>query len=390
MLVGPTAAAMVVSSSKGAILPTTMAQLFVDNGYRTVSNGTAWSAFSFVADYFDFDEYYTTSNFNTALNYLETDNDNDGNFDYYVVVSCGSGLFTTGGHYIVLVAENSDTLTVYDPYLYNGKFDTASRRGAGVVVSGNSAYVTESAFRQYANYRNFWIFSNDEGEGNSNTSNSTTNTSVNYTRYVSTQSLNLNVRSGAGTNYSVIGKLSKGTAVTVTQVSSSWSYITSPVTGWVSNSYLSSTAVTTNSNTSYSTTVGNYYRLKNRTYLYSNSNLTGTRYTYLAQTQIRVISHVNANVDYIYVVKTGRYAYCSTSAFANPTSSNSVQNSTVGNYYRLANRTYLYANSNMSGTRYTYLAQTQVKVLQNVSSSVDYVQVVKTGRKAYVYKSTYK
>ena len=31
---GPTSAAIVVSSSKGAILPTTMAKLFVDNGYR--------------------------------------------------------------------------------------------------------------------------------------------------------------------------------------------------------------------------------------------------------------------------------------------------------------------------------------------------------------------
>ena len=353
-----------------------MAQLFVDNGYRTASNGTAWSAFSFVADYFDFDEYYTTSNFDTMLSYLSQKNSN-GSSKYYVVTSVGSGLFTTGGHYIVLVAENNDTLTVYDPYLYSGKFDTASRKAAGVIVSGNSAYVTEIAFRQYANYRNFWIFSNDEGEGNSNISSSTSN-SVNYTRYVATQSLNLNVRSGPGTNYSVIGKLSKGTAVTVTQVNGSWSYITSPVSGWVSNSYLSSSAVSTSSNnTNYSTSIGSYYRLKNRTYLYSNSNLTGTKYTYLAQTQVRVISHASATVDYIYVVKTGRYAYCSASNYKNSTSTSNI-NYTVGNYYRLANRTLLYANSSMRGTYYTYLPLTQVKVLQNVSSTVDYVQVVKT------------
>lgn len=294
-----------------------------------------------------------------------------------------------GGHYIVLVADVDNTITVYDPYLYSGKFDTASRRGAGVVVSGNSAYVSESAFKQYANYRNFWIFSNDEGEGNNNTSSSISNTSVNYTRYVSTQSLNLNVRSGAGTNYSIVGKLSKGTAVTVSQVNGSWSYIISPISGWVSNSYLSSTAVLTGSNTSYSTSIGSYYRLKNRTYLYSNSNLTGTKYTYLAQTQVRVISHASATIDYIYVVKTGRYAYCSTSAFVNSTSTQSA-NSTVGNYYRLANRTYLYASSSMSGTYYTYLPLTQVKVLKDISSSVDYVQVVKTGRKAYVYENSYK
>ena len=38
---GPTSAAIVVSSSKGTILPTTMANLAVDNGYRTSNDGTA-------------------------------------------------------------------------------------------------------------------------------------------------------------------------------------------------------------------------------------------------------------------------------------------------------------------------------------------------------------
>ncbi len=359
-----------------------MASLFVDNGYRTASNGTAWSAFSFVADYFDFDEYYTTSNFDTALNYLENDADNDGNSDYYVVVSCGSGLFTTGGHYIVLVAEDNDTLTIYDPYLYNGKFDTASRRAAGVVVSGNSAYVTESAFRQYANYKNFWIFSNDEGDGSNNTSTSATN-NVNYTRYVATQSLNLNVRSGAGTNYSIVGKLSKGTAVTVSQVNGSWSYIISPVTGWVSNSYLSSSKVE-----QYLTVLNStgQTRKTKACYLYSNSNLTGTRYTYKANTTITILENVSISVDKVRVNVTGRIAYINTSNYI----STQNVNSTVGNYYRLANRTYLYASSSMSGTYYTYLPQTQVKVLRNVSSTVDYVQVIKTGRRAYVYRNMYR
>lgn len=49
---GPTSAAMVVSSAKGAILPTTMASLSVDNGFRTANSGTAWAFYPFVADYF--------------------------------------------------------------------------------------------------------------------------------------------------------------------------------------------------------------------------------------------------------------------------------------------------------------------------------------------------
>lgn len=84
---GPTSAAMVVSSSKGVILPTTMAQLAVDNGYRTANSGTAWSYFSFVADYFDFNEYHSTGNFDTMLNYLSQKN-TDGSSKYYVIASC--------------------------------------------------------------------------------------------------------------------------------------------------------------------------------------------------------------------------------------------------------------------------------------------------------------
>ena len=92
---GPTVAAMVVSSSKGAILPTTMAQIFVNNGFRTAANGTAWSAFPFVADYFGFNNYEYTSNLDTAIEYLKK--------GYFIIASCGNGLFTTNGHYIVLV-----------------------------------------------------------------------------------------------------------------------------------------------------------------------------------------------------------------------------------------------------------------------------------------------
>lgn len=251
---GPTSAAIIVSSSKGTILPTTMASLFVDNGYRTSNNGTAWAAFPFVADYFNFNEYHTTSDFDTMINYLKQKNDN-GSSKYYVVASCASGLFTSGGHYIVLVGDNNGTITVYDPYLYTGKFTTASRRAAGATVSGNSVFVSESSFKRYANYRNFWIFSNDSGSGNINeNSNSSSATSVNYTRYVATKSSNLNVRSGAGTNYSIITSLKKGTAVNVTKVKGEWSYITNPA-GWVSTQYLSAGAVTTPISTSSSYSV---------------------------------------------------------------------------------------------------------------------------------------
>lgn len=387
---GPTSAAMVVSSSKGAILPTTMAQLFVDNGYRTANNGTAWAAFPFVADYFDFEEYHTSTSFSKAMSYLKTDKDKDGIADYFVIVSCNSGLWTTGGHYIVLIGYDDGDVIVFDPYLYSGKFNTASRRAAGVVVSGNSAFVSESKFYKYSNAKQYWIFSNDQ-TGNKSSSSSSSTTSVSYTRYVATQSQNLNVRSGPGTSYKVAGSLAKGSKVTVISTSGSWSKI--GANKWVSTSYLSSSPVTTStsstaSSTNYKTTVGATYKLKSNTALYSKSNLSGTRYDYLANTKIKVMSHASSSVDYIYVVKTGRYAYCPVSAFTSRTAT--TKSSTVGKVKTLKSSTTLYSKSNLTGTKYQYKANTTVTVIKNVSSTVDYIKVRATGRYAYVKVSAYK
>lgn len=385
---GPTSAAIVVSSSKGAILPTTMANLAVANGYRTSNNGTAWAYFPFVADYFDFNEYYTTSSFNTAMEYLKTDKDKDGNADYYIVCSCGSGLFTSGGHYIALVANNGGTITVYDPYLYSGKFNTASRRNAGVVVSGNSAFVSESSFKNYANYRYFWIFSNDKGSGNSNKNTNTENTtSVNYTRYVATQSSNLNVRTGAwGT---VITSLRKGTEVTVVETDGAWSRITSPVNGWVSTGYLSSTSPTEEITTTTTSGMPTSGTVRVNTSLNVRTG-PGTQYKY-------VKSLYNGNNVYIYESRNGWYRigtnlwvcakYVNTS---NSVPSSSNYSTSIGSYYRLKYNTTLYKNGNLSGTTYSYLAKTQIKVISHYSNSIDYIYVPKTGRYAYCKVQAFK
>lgn len=109
---GPTSAAMVVTACKGTITPDVMADLFVRYGYRSANSGTYWSAFRAVADEFNIG-YTETSDIQRALQLLQNNN--------YVVVSCGNGLFTTGGHFIVLTELNGDTITVYDPYLYSRK-----------------------------------------------------------------------------------------------------------------------------------------------------------------------------------------------------------------------------------------------------------------------------
>ena len=221
---GPTSAAMVVTAIKGTITPPEMGDLFVQYGYRSANNGTYWSAFRWVADVFDIG-YQECSNLDTAVDLVRNNN--------YVIVSCANGLFTTGGHFIVIVGIDGDTLKIYDPYLYSGKFDTSTRRGK-VTVSGNTVYCSIDNFRNYANYRGFFAYKHS---GNVQENSGSVTTSA-YTRYVNTNSKNLNVRSGAG-YYSIIGSLRKGTAVTVAETDGNWSRITSPISGWVSSSYLS-------------------------------------------------------------------------------------------------------------------------------------------------------
>lgn len=365
---GPTSASMIVTAIKGTITPPEMGDLFVQYGYRSANSGTYWSAFRWVADVFDIG-YQECSSLDTGVDLVRNNN--------YVVVSVGNGLFTTGGHFIVIVGIDGDILKIYDPYLYAGKFDTSTRRGK-VTVDGNTVYCSIDNFRNYANYKGFFAYKHS-GNVEENTSTVTTST---YKRYVNTNSLNLNVRSGAGTNYSIVGSLAKGTKVIVAETNGNWSKITSPVSGWVSSEYLS-TIYTNSVNTVDQT------RKTKSCYLYSNSNLTGTRYTYKANTTITILENVSIKIDKIRVNATGRVAYIDTSNYKSSTNSNSTT-STVGQYKRLANRTYLYINSNLTGTKYTYLPLTQVRIIRNVSSLVDFVYVVKTGRYAYVSTSAYK
>lgn len=366
---GPTSAAMIVTATRGAITPDQMGDLFVQYGYRSSNNGTYWSAFRAVADEFNIG-YTETTDIQKALQLLQNNN--------YVVVSVGNGLFTTGGHFIVLTELNGDTITVYDPYLYSGKFDTSTRRGK-VTVDGNKVYVSVSNFINYANAKGFFCYEHD-GSATENTGNVITSS---YTRYVKTNTgIGVNVRNSA--NGTKIGALVDGTAVTVAETNGSWSRITRPVSGWVSSNYLSTSY---SSSSSVSNTVGQTRKTK-ACYLYSDSNLTGTRYTYKANTTVTILRNVSSSVDKVRVNLTGREAYINTSNYTTSTFT-SIKN-TVGQYKRLSNRTYLYQNSNLTGKVYTYLPLTQVKIIKNISSSVDYVYVVKTGRYAYVKNNVYR
>jgi hypothetical protein len=247
---GPTSAAIVVSSAKGAILPTTLAQLSVDNGYRTANSGTAWAFYPFVADYFGFKEYHKTNDFNKAMTYLSQKNAK-GTSKYYIICSCGSGLFTSGGHYIVLASLDGNIIKVMDPYLYEGKFNTASRKNAQVQVKGTSAYVTRANFEKYANAKSFWVFSNDKG------------------------------------NEATYNQVSKPTNT--------------------KKSTKNTTKKTTKSKVK--NTLGKKKKLRIKCTLYKSKNLKGKKYTYKKNTTVKVLKNISNSVDYIQVIQTKRKAY---------------------------------------------------------------------------------
>lgn len=371
---GPTCSAMVVSSIKGTILPTTMADLYVQYGFRSANNGTYWSAFRWTADVFDIG-YKEVQRLNDVCDLLEQ--------NYMVISACGNGLFTTGGHFILIYGyedtngsgqcDSGDRLKIYDPYLYSGKFNLSTRRGKAT-VEGNTVYVEKETFRAYANYSGFFAFKNDRTDTKEDNANVVTAT---YNRYVKVNT-SLNVRSGPSTNYSIVGRKYNGDKVTVYKESSNWSNI--GMNEWVSSDYL------TDSNIQVPNTVGQYKKLKSTTTLYSNSNLTGTRYTYLKNTKVKILKNISSTVDYIYIPATGRYAYVDNSAFGTTTISGVKL---TGQYKKFKSNTIIYSNSNMTGTRYYYLPNTRVKILKDLGN-INYIYVKATNRYGYVSENVYR
>ena len=366
---GSTCASMIVTACKGTITPDTMSDLFVKYGYRSPNNGTYWSAFRAVADEFNIG-YTETSDIQRALQLLQNNN--------YVVVSVGNGLFTTGGHFIVLTELKGDRITVFDPYLYAGKFETSTRRGKAT-VEGNKVYVSVDNFKNYANAKGFFCYEHD---GNTIVNNTKPVTTATYTRYVNAK-IGLNVRNTP--NGYRIGGLNNATQVIVNETNGNWSRISSPISGWVSSNYL----VSYIPSTQIQNTVGITKKLSQASILYGNSNLTGIRYNYKANTTITILQNVSNTVDRVRVNQTGRIAYINNSNYTNVIISKS-KSTTVGQYKRLKGKTTLYSRSNLTGTKYSYLPQTQVRIARHVSSNVDYVFVIKTGRYAYVNTDSYK
>ena len=368
---GPTSAAMVVSSIKGNITPDQMADLYVNYGYRSANQGTYWSAFKWTADVFDI-EYSECYKLDDAVAKLKD--------NHYIIASCNQGVFTYGGHFIVLTGVEGDYIKVYDPYLYSGKFDVASRRGKAT-VSGNTVYVSIENFRAYANYQKFFCFKNDRTDIKENTTttvvtdNTTSNVNaVNYQVRI-TANGGLNIRTGASTSYSRVGGYAKGSIVTILAESNGFGKTDR---GWISLAYTSRDISTLNT----VQTVGQTKKLTRASILYSNSNLTGYKYNYRANTTVTILQNISSNVDKIRVNVTGRIAYINKSNYTNVSATQSTT--------RKIKACTLYSKSNLSGVRYQYKVNTTVTVLKHINSYIDKVKVNVTGRVAYINVNNYR
>ena len=248
---GPTSSAMVVSSIKGNITPNEMANLYMQYGYRSANQGTYWSAFKWTADVFNIG-YSECYKLDEAVAKLKDNN--------YIIASCNQGLFTYGGHFIVLIGVEGNYIKVYDPYLYSGKFSTSSRIGKAE-VKGNTVYVSIENFREYANYQKFFCFKNDRTDTKENTTTtlvtdkveSNVNT-VNYQVKI-TANGGLNIRSGASISYSRIGGYAKNSIVTILAESNGFGKTN---LGWISLSYTSRYTTVAKSTTVQKYTTGTY------------------------------------------------------------------------------------------------------------------------------------
>lgn len=243
---GPTSSAMVVSSIKGTITPDTMASLYTQYGYRSVNQGTYWSAFKWTADVFNIG-YSECYRLDDAVAKLKD--------NHYIIVSCNQGLFTYGGHFIVLTGIEGDYIKVYDPYLYNGKFDVSSRRGKAE-VKGNTVYVSIDNFRNYANYKKFFCFKNDRTDIKENDSNIvyvkpiSSVSNVDYKVRI-TANNGLNIRAGANTSYKRIGGYSKNQVATILAESNGWGKTDKG--GWIKLAYTIKLSSSTTKVTGYRT-----------------------------------------------------------------------------------------------------------------------------------------
>lgn len=309
---GPTSAAMVVSSIKGIVYPNEMADLFVKNGFRSANNGTYMSAFEWTANKFGigFNRVYSV---NDAVNLLRN--------NYMVIVSVSDGLFTTGGHIMVVYGIDGNTLKIYDPYLYNGKFNTYGRQGK-VTVSGNTVYCSIENFKAYANSKAYFGFKRENSSSTSSSQYTSGRVLVDIPIKIayqgSTKSYDDSIVDSNGYQfwiknsviinnhvYGLADICYDGGEVDILQIFDRQF--------WCREEYMHDIPV--EQPVTIPNTVDQTRKLKSSSIIYSNSNLSGTKYNYKANTTITILQNISSTIDRIKVNLTGREGFININSY---------------------------------------------------------------------------
>lgn len=320
---GPTSAAMVISSFKETILPNQMGDIFRQNGYRAAS-GTSGSAFPFVAK-----KWGLTCNIKVKLDDAVACLKRGG----MVVANVrGGSVFSTGGHYIVLAYMKDDnTIAVFDPYMYANKFNTANRRNK-VTVSGNTIFISYQNMKDYGLYSNLYCFEAPATATQNTNNNSIPKYNAGQQVVITTSVLDTGARQGdkifiENTNMDRADRKQFWIHKSVLENNNSVLHalgVICYVEGkdylmqvfndqfWIKEENLSPREVS--DNTQPNSTVGQVKKFKALTYIYSNSNLSGNKYTYKANTSIRILEN-RGNVDMVQVVQTGRQGFVSKNSY---------------------------------------------------------------------------
>lgn len=306
---GPTSAAMVVSTIKGVVYPNEIANLYVKNGFRSANNGTYMSAFEWTANKYgiEFNRVYSVDNMVSLLRN-----------NYMVIVSCSDGLFTTGGHIIVVYGIDGDTLKIFDPYLYNGKFNSYGRQGK-VTVSGNTVYCSINNFKAYGNTKAYFGFKRE----NSTYINKYTNgrvlvdIPVKIAYQGSTKSYDDSLVDNNGyqfwiKNSVIINNHVYGLADICYDGGETDILQIFDRQFWCNEIYMSDIPVQKEQVNTIKNTIGQQKKLNQSTVIYSKNNLTGTKYNYKVNTTITILDNISNSVDKVKVNATGRVGYIDT------------------------------------------------------------------------------
>lgn len=124
------AASVVTSLSDTVVEPPKMAEWSVRHGYRIDGVGTANALFPAVCKEYDL-SFRETHSVSEAVECTKSGG----------LVVCGTSgkpkkLFSTGGHFFLLVGADGDRLQFFDPDCYTGKYTSYGREKYAVVKSG--------------------------------------------------------------------------------------------------------------------------------------------------------------------------------------------------------------------------------------------------------------